>query len=200
MNLQTAIRSEVGAFSARKSILNTVSRLFPHHTLARTRTDMLRRLGLQVGAKSTIQGPVRITGEGSVSLFSIGSHTHITGPLNVDLSAHIDIGSNVFIGYDVSLITGHHEIGDASQRCGYSMPCPIKIDDGCWLGSNVIVMPGVRIYTGSVVAAGSVVVNDVGPNTLVGGTPAKLIRRLDEEQSGSYLAWKETAQNLISNR
>lgn len=55
-------------------------------------------------------------------------------------------------------------------------PCAPIIEDDVWIGANAIVLPGVRIGRGSIVAAGSVVTRDVGQFTIVGGNPARLIR------------------------
>ena len=59
------------------------------------------------------------------------------------------------------------------------MGAPIVIEDNVWLGANVVVMPGVTIGKHSVVAAGSVVTKDVPPDTVVGGVPAKIIKKLN---------------------
>ena len=58
-------------------------------------------------------------------------------------------------------------------------PKPIIIEDKAWLGSNVTVLPGVRIGEGAVVAAGAVVTKDVASNTVVAGVPAKFIKKID---------------------
>ncbi|MDD4520154.1 MAG: CatB-related O-acetyltransferase [Alphaproteobacteria bacterium] len=59
---------------------------------------------------------------------------------------------------------------------------PIKIDNDVWIGRNVIVMDGVHIKTGAVIASGAVVTKDVEPYAIVGGVPAKLIKyRFDEK-------------------
>ncbi|MNG32136.1 Virginiamycin A acetyltransferase [compost metagenome] len=52
----------------------------------------------------------------------------------------------------------------------------ITIEDDCWIGSNVTILDGVTIGTGSVVAAGAVVTKDVPPYSVVGGVPAKIIK------------------------
>lgn len=57
---------------------------------------------------------------------------------------------------------------------------PVAIEDGAWIGANVVLLPGTTIGQNSVVAAGAVVVDDVEPLTLVGGVPARLLRRLGE--------------------
>jgi acetyltransferase-like isoleucine patch superfamily enzyme len=58
-------------------------------------------------------------------------------------------------------------------------PAAIHIGNGVWLGSNVTVLPGVSIGDGAVVAAGAVVTRDVDEMTVVGGVPAKLIRKIE---------------------
>jgi serine acetyltransferase len=59
---------------------------------------------------------------------------------------------------------------------------PITIEDDVWIGSYSIILSGIRIGKGAVVAAGSVVVNDVEPYSIVGGNPAKFIRyRIDQK-------------------
>ena len=55
---------------------------------------------------------------------------------------------------------------------------PIHIEDKVWLGANVTILQGVTIGEGAIVAAGAVVTKDVEPKTVVGGIPAKLIKRL----------------------
>lgn len=53
---------------------------------------------------------------------------------------------------------------------------PVKIGDRCWIGCNSIILKGVTLGEGAVVAAGSVVTKDVPPRTLVGGNPARVLR------------------------
>lgn len=91
-------------------------------------------------------------------------HTHLDAP--------IVVGSNCDIGPTVELITGGHIIGTASRRAGTGTAKPIVINDGCWIGAGSRILGGVNIGSGSVVAAGSVVVRDVPANVLVAGVPA----------------------------
>lgn len=55
---------------------------------------------------------------------------------------------------------------------------PIRIEDKVWFGANVTICPGVTIGEGAIVAAGAVVTKDVAPRTIVGGVPAKFIKKL----------------------
>jgi acetyltransferase-like isoleucine patch superfamily enzyme len=175
------VAKEELALDPRRIGTRAVSGILPQNSFNRVRTTLLRALGLQIGAASLFGGSVHITGSGCVrALLSIGPGCHITGPLHIDLTAPVRIGARVYMGYDVMLVTADHELGESSQRCGRRVYRAISIEDGVWLGSRVLVLPGVRIGRGAVVAAGAVVTRDVPPNALVGGVPAKLVRDLED--------------------
>lgn len=110
---------------------------------------------------------------------SVGKNSFINYNNFFDLTDQISIGNNVRIAMCSRFITSSHEIGPAELRGGTGISAPIVIEDGCWIGADVTVLPGVRIGRGSIVAAGAVVVHDVEENTLVGGVPAKTIRKLE---------------------
>ncbi|MCB9422786.1 MAG: hypothetical protein H6667_23505 [Ardenticatenaceae bacterium] len=122
--------------------------------------------------------PRFIGGPDFVKNFVIGSSAFINVDCFFDLAAPINIGENVSIGPQAMLITGAHHIGDECNRCGDLEPQTITIGDGVWLGARCIILPGVSIGRGSVVAAGAVVTKDVPINTLVAGVPARIIKEL----------------------
>ncbi|MCZ1301537.1 acyltransferase [Enterococcus faecium] len=108
----------------------------------------------------------------------IGENTFINYNNFFDLTDSITIGKNVFIGCCSQFITSTHRIEGPEQRAGITVPAPIVIEDGSWIGANVTVIPGVTIHKGAIVAAGSVVVKDCEENALYAGVPAKKIRNL----------------------
>lgn len=89
----------------------------------------------------------------------------------------IYIGDHSLIGHNVVLATLNHAL-DPRKRSSLE-PAPIHIEEDVWIGSGAIVLPGVRIGHGAVVAAGAVVTKDVAPLTVVGGVPAKLIKKIE---------------------
>jgi len=95
----------------------------------------------------------------------------------------IIIGNKVLIGPNVSIIGGNHNIsivGEYLFDVEYKRPeddLPIIIEDDVWIGGGAIILKGVTIGTGSVVGAGSVVTKNVLPYTIVGGVPAKIIKK-----------------------
>ncbi len=94
------------------------------------------------------------------------------------VDAQIVIGKNCDIGPAVEFIPGSHIIGDNLRRAGIGIARPITVGDGCWIGAKSMILGGVNIGEGCVIAAGAVVTNDLPPNTLVAGVPARVKRRL----------------------
>jgi maltose O-acetyltransferase len=177
-------RQEVEPFRAGRWATYLVSSALPQFCFNRTRSGAIRAFGVKLGARSLFMGPLRITGPGaSEHLLSIGEDVVITGPLHVDVGASVAIGDRTYIGHDVTLLTLDHEIASSQQRCGELQVGPIAIGSGAWLGSKVIVLPGVTIGDGAIVAAGAVVTRDVPANTIVGGVPARVLRELPSDGS-----------------
>jgi maltose O-acetyltransferase len=103
---------------------------------------------------------------------SIGRDTSIGRNALLDGRDQLTIGKHVSISPDVQLITGSHDV--CSKDFAFKS-APIVIEDFVWIGSRSMVLPGVRIGTGAVVAAGAVVTKDVEAFSIVGGVPARRI-------------------------
>jgi len=99
----------------------------------------------------------------------------------------IDIGDDVMIGPNVSLITSGHPLDPAERRAS-GVAKPIVIGSNVWIAAGATVIGGVTIGENSVVAAGSVVTRDVPANSLVGGNPARVVRSLTETSNSGDLA------------
>jgi acetyltransferase-like isoleucine patch superfamily enzyme len=95
----------------------------------------------------------------------------------------IVLGHNVWMGPGVKIISANHNL---LNYYVYDEEEPIEIGDNCWLGSNAIILPGVKLGSHVVVAAGAVVTEDFPDNSLIGGVPARLIRALDEYDAQSF--------------
>ncbi|KAJ5094834.1 hypothetical protein N7456_010695 [Penicillium angulare] len=96
-------------------------------------------------------------------------------------SCPITVGARTMFGPNVNLFAGNHPL-DPALRNGTEGPesgKPITIGEDCWIGGNVIVLPGVTIGKGSTVGAGSVVTKDVPASHVVAGNPARIIRQLE---------------------
>ena len=105
---------------------------------------------------------------------SIGELSSIGGGAWVYALDKIVIGKNVCIGEDVRLITGSHDVVSPHFNL---VTKPITINDNVWVATGAIVLLGVTIGEDAIVAAGAVVTRDVEPWTVVGGNPAKFIKK-----------------------
>ena len=102
----------------------------------------------------------------------IGIHNTIIGP--------VTIGSHVNLAQGITVTALNHNFEDKNKRIdeqGVSTK-PVVIGDDVWIGANAMILPGVTIGKHAVVAAGAVVTTDVPENTVVGGVPAKVIKKL----------------------
>ena len=100
--------------------------------------------------------------------------------------AKVKIGDNVQFAPNVSLYTAGHPIHPVSRNSGYEYGIEITIGDNVWLGGNVVVLPGVHIGNNVVVGAGSVVTKDLPDNVIAVGNPAKIIRKITDEDVDYY--------------
>ncbi len=95
----------------------------------------------------------------------------------------VSIGQDVWICRN-STILAHFNPSEMQRKwLGDIVAEEVVIEDGVFIGVHAIILPGVTIGSGAMVAAGSVVTKDVPPHTVVAGNPARVIRRLEDEES-----------------
>lgn len=108
--------------------------------------------------------------------------------------APVHIGSNVLFGPHVALYTAGHPMHPAGRASGYEWGVGITIGNDVWLGGNVIVNPGVTIGKNVVAGAGAVITKDIPDNVFCAGNPARIIRKITDEDRNYYrkdLEWPE---------
>ena len=120
----------------------------------------------------------------------IGNNVTVnTGCTFVDCNK-ITIGNNVLIAPNVQIYTATHpvdlnerlapvETDDGVDYIRRTFALPVMIEDGCWIGGGVIILPGITIGKGSVIGAGSVVTKNIPPDSLAAGNPCKVIRKIN---------------------
>lgn len=124
----------------------------------------------------------------------LGENTRLANPVNIVVGDNcylgdgvqlyawkerITIGNQVLIAAGARMITRKHGFADVDlpmAEQGYTH-APIVIEDDVWIGFNAIILPGVTIGKGSIVGAGAVVTKSIEPYSIVGGVPARLIRK-----------------------
>ena len=113
---------------------------------------------------------------------TIGNNCRFTGTPSWGSEPYlIEIGSNVTITQNITFHTHDGGVGLFRHEFpGINLFGKIKIGDNVFIGSNTIILPGVRIGNNVVIAAGSVITKDVPDNVIVAGVPAKVIKTVNE--------------------
>ena len=110
----------------------------------------------------------------------IGRNVFINSCCQFQDQGGITIGDGTLVGPKTVIATlNHHQ--NPNKRANL-IPKPVKIGKNVWIGANATILPGVTIGDGAVIAAGALVSKDVEANTVVGGVPAKLIKRIQTEE------------------
>lgn len=107
---------------------------------------------------------------------TLGKRIFINSGCKFQDQGGVTIGDDCLIGHNVVIATLNHDL--APSRRADMHPASVTIGRNVWIGSNVTVLPGVTIGDNAVVAAASVVTNDVPENTIVVGSPARVVRSL----------------------
>lgn len=97
--------------------------------------------------------------------------------------AEIRVGARTLFAPNVQLYTAGHPLSAAQRAAELEHARPITIGKDCWIGGNVLVMPGVTIGDRVVVGAGSVVTKDIPSDSLALGNPAKVVRKLEDDHA-----------------
>ncbi|EGW37830.1 acyltransferase [Desulfosporosinus sp. OT] len=137
--------------------------------------DPDRYLKISLGNNTIIKSNVIIQGQGRLS---IGDQSYISENSVIGCNEEIQIGKAVMLATGVSIRDTDHKFDNISidmVRQGI-VTSKVVIEDNVWIGANVSITKGVRIGTGSIVAANAVVTKDVEQFSVVGGVPAKLIK------------------------
>ena len=169
------------------------------HRLMNEMSEEARRVTFRLNSAWHSQEEIRsLLGE----LFgrSVPDTLRVFPPFYSDFGKNIHVGENVFInacchfqdhggvtlgdgcqiGHNVVFATLNHGLEPADR--GTTYPAPIVLGRNVWVGSNATILQGVTIGDNAVVAAGAVVSRDVPANTIVGGVPARIIKRIDNPE------------------
>ena len=130
--------------------------------------------GAHVGANVRLRMPVVVYGAADLRL---GNDIDIGEFVVLRANGGLTIGDRVLIAAHAVVTTrGHPEVPPRYKRVHDD---PIVIEDDVWLGAGAIILPGVTVGHGAIVAAGAVVTSDVEPMTVVGGVPARELRKIE---------------------
>lgn len=150
---------------------------------------------LSVGKGSLVRGVVTFAKNGSSLV--VGNNTAINGATNFSIASNVEIGNNVLISYECMIMDHDGHSADPEIR-KIDLPdllmgrpkawetvkiLPIRIEDSVWIGARSIILKGVTVGQGSIVAAGSVVTKSVPPFVIVAGNPAREIGKVHRDEA-----------------
>lgn len=168
---------ERGASPIKEWLWYTFRTLFFMHSFplpSEIKVWVLRWFGAQIGQRCVIRSHVNISFPWRLKL---GDHVWLGDEVGILSLESVTIGSNVCISQRTYLCTGSH---DYKSEAFDLIVKPIQIEAGCWVGACSFIGPGVVIKRNSVCAAGSIVIKSMGPNVVVAGNPARIVRNIFE--------------------
>jgi acetyltransferase-like isoleucine patch superfamily enzyme len=158
-------------FSRSGALCFSINHETPFSDRGRELTDEL--LGEPLDERSAICPPFQIDMGHEVHL---GRHVFINNNLICMARGGVAIDDDVMVGPGVTILTANHDFADHEV-----LLCkPVHICRGAWVGAEATLLPGVTVGENAVVAGAAVVTKDVEPNTVVGGNPAHVLKRLDQ--------------------
>jgi acetyltransferase-like isoleucine patch superfamily enzyme len=198
VNADVAVSSIQPKLGATGRMASLVSRIVDFCHILNAQLRFLGRINAPFSVR--LRGRVHLSGSGEVVL---GEGVSLNGTvvpveLNTYASGRIEIGSHTFINYGSSIAArasvkigsychlGHYlfvmdnDQHDVVRHWQLPPSEPVVIEDDVWIGSKVIILPGVRIGSRAVIGAGSIVTKDIPPRCVAAGNPARVIRHLED--------------------
>lgn len=131
----------------------------------------------RLGERCTLQPGAWLNIGTDAAVIELGAHTFLGRGVQIDANKCVSIGSGGLIAPGVFITDHNHSLARGKpmfeQHC---VTAPVSIGSDVWIGANAVILPGVHIGDGAVVAAGAVVTGDVPPLAMVGGVPARIIK------------------------
>ena len=145
-----------------------------YHTMDEIRELMSELFGYKVSETLRVFPPFYTDFGRNIHL---GENIFINACCQFQDQGGIKIGDGCLIGHNVVFATLNHDLNPVRRQI--CIPKSIELGTNVWVGSNATILSGVKIGDNAVVAAGAVVHKDVPANSIVGGVPAKFIKRID---------------------
>ena len=135
------------------------------------RSFILRLWGAKIGKRCAIAAGAKIWAPWNLTL---GDYVAVANGAELYAVAPIVMGNHITISQDAYICTASHDISTRLKPLIYK---PIRVDSYAWVCARAVVLPGVTIGEGAVVGCAAVAAKDVAPWTVVGGNPAKFIKK-----------------------
>ncbi|WP_379754233.1 acyltransferase [Flavobacterium myungsuense] len=140
------------------------------------RLFLVKRIILACGEKVVVKNKCYF---GDGSKLRVGNYSQLGQ--NARISGSVQIGDYVMMGPDVVIMAVTHDISDTTKPMidptNPSIENPVSIGNNVWIGTRVIILPGVSIGSNSIIGSGAVVTKSFPDNSVIGGVPAKFIKK-----------------------
>ncbi|EOU1118083.1 acyltransferase [Clostridium perfringens] len=157
------------------SILKFVNKCLSGPRFFSVKRSLLNSIGIKVGINTKIVGPIYI---GTEAKLHIGNNCWIGRDFKIDGNGKVIIGNKCDLAPEIIISTGSHEIGDKNRRAGEGKSYTTKIGNGTWICTRSTIIEGSHVGESCIVGAGSLVNKNINDNLLVGGVPAKILRKI----------------------
>lgn len=150
---------------------------------AQKRSELLSQMFGNVGENAWVEPPVYFSyGKNIV----IGDNFYANFNLTIVDDHRVTIGNNVMIAPNVTISVTGHPVHSALRTQGEMFSFPVTIGNNVWIGSHVVINPGVTIGDNSVIGAGSVVTKDIPADVVAVGIPCRVLRDITERDKEYY--------------
>ena len=151
------------------------------------RQEIMRKLFKKVGERVFMEPDFTCEFGKNITL---GSDLYINFGCTILDCGQVTIGSNTFIGPNVSIYSANHSLDAEERIAGALIPKPITIGNRVWIGGGSTILNGVTIGDDSVIGAGSVVTRDIPSGVVAAGNPCRVIRKITETDKVGYTKGK----------
>lgn len=153
-----------------------VNNLFAGAYLFEVKRRLLNASGYLLGEGTKVVGPVYCPGK-----LKTGSNCWLGRNLTIHGNGTVEIGDNCNIAPDTTFLAGGYELDTQEEGAGEEQQPSICVEAGCWIGAGAILCQNVTVGKGCMVIPGTCVMRNLPENTLVGGVPARVMKKLDEK-------------------
>ena len=153
-------------------------------TEGKKRESMLKEMFAEIGEGCYIEPPFHANFGGAHVHF--GKNIYANFNLTLVDDTHIYVGDYTMFGPNVTVATAGHPILPELREKMYQYNFPVHIGKNCWIGTGVVIVPGITIGDNVVIGAGSVVTKDLPSNVVAVGNPCRVLREVNERDKKYY--------------
>ncbi|MEN9919101.1 MAG: hypothetical protein RL662_1537 [Bacteroidota bacterium] len=158
-------------------LISSIIFILPRHRIFNIiKSNYMRMQGANIGRHITYYPGIKIN---PCMNLRLGDNVDLAWGVIITTGGGVEIGNRVLIGYRVQILSANHTIPSEKANifgAGHVFK-KVIIEDDVWIGANSIILPGVTIGKGAVIAAGSIVTKNIDAFTIVGGVPARIIKK-----------------------